>query len=389
MNFDIRTLLVAVTLVTAFCAGARFLLWRMHLTIPGLGHWALAGASAVITFLLILSYGIFHWQPSLSLAQICIIIGLLLSWDGFRRFIDKPPLRPSVLVGILAIGLIWSAIAQTQYFVDTVVVGNALLVAALSFLIACDLLLWPKGNTPVIRSTGGIFAINAIVFLLRAIVAQDTPEEVDLLNPNGAAAAMLLWLLCSIIAITLGMVLMTAERLQIDLNKQANHDPLTGALNRRSFSLLSEKAMAHCRRQQLPLSVLMIDLDEFKYVNDHLGHEFGDKVLCSFVTVAQTVLREEDVFCRFGGEEFVALLPNTGSADALVVANRLRSAFEIESALIETKPNHEPFAITTSIGIAELQHDEKFESLIRRADTALYLAKDNGRNCCEIAYLTN
>jgi diguanylate cyclase (GGDEF)-like protein len=72
-----------------------------------------------------------------------------------------------------------------------------------------------------------------------------------------------------------------------------------------------------------------------------------------------------------------------------VVANRLRSAFEIESALIETKPNHEPFAITTSIGIAELQHDEKFESLIRRADTALYLAKDNGRNCCEIAYLTN
>lgn len=385
MQFDIRTLLVAVLLATSFCAGARFLLWRMHLTIPGLGRWALAGASSVVTFLLILSYGIFHWQPSLSLAQIFIVIGLLLNWDGFRRFIGKPPLKPAVLVGITAIGLIWVAITQTQYLADAVVVGNAFLVSALSFLIARDLLLWPQGNTPVIRSTGCVFAINSVIFLIRAIVAQSSPEAVDLLNPDGVAAAMLLWLLCSIIAITLGMVLMTGERLQSDLDIQANHDPLTGALNRRSFSLLYEQAIAHCRRHQRPLSVLMIDLDNFKQVNDQLGHEFGDKVLCKFVTVAEKELRKEDIFCRFGGEEFVALLPNTASATALVVANRLRSAFAIDSALIETQSNHDPFAITASIGIAELQQDEGFESFIRRADTALYRAKDNGRNCCENA----
>lgn len=187
------------------------------------------------------------------------------------------------------------------------------------------------------------------------------------------------------IAITLGMVLMTAERLQADLNNQANHDPLTGALNRRSFALLYEKAMAYSRRNQRPLSVLMIDLDNFKYVNDHLGHEFGDKVLCSFVAVTQKTLREEDVFCRFGGEEFVALLPNTGSESALGVANRLRSAFEIDSALIEPKAGHEPLTITVSIGIAELKLEEGFEALLSRADNALYQAKDNGRNRCEVA----
>ena len=385
MHFDIRTLLVAVTLATAFCAGARFLLWRMHLTIPGLGRWALAGGCAVVTFILILSYGIFHWPLSLPWAQVFIVIGLLLSWDGFRRFIDKPPLTTSALVGVTAIGVIWSVISQSQYLIDTKGVGNAFLVSALSFCIARDLLFWPKGNTPAIRSTGGIYAINAIIFLIRGIVAQDRSEIVDLLNPNGVAAAMLLWLLCSVIAITLGMILMTAERLQTDLNNQANHDPLTGALNRRSFGFLSAKAMAHAHRHQLPLSVLMIDLDEFKHVNDHLGHEFGDKVLCQFVTVADKVLREDDVFCRFGGEEFVALLPNTASADAFVVANRLRSAFEIDSAFLEVKEGHAPFVTTVSIGIAELQRDEQFEKLLSRADSALYQAKNNGRNRCEIA----
>ena len=235
------------------------------------------------------------------------------------------------------------------------------------------------------RATGYIYAINAAVFLIRAIVAHEIPDITDPLNPNGVAAFMLLWLLCSIIAITLGMVLMTAERLQADLNIQANHDPLTGALNRRSCSLLYEKAMAHSRRHKLPLSVLMMDLDEFKKVNDQLGHDLGDEVLCRFVAVAQKVLREDDVLCRFGGEEFIALLPNTSAEAGLVVANRLRSAFKIDSTLIETKKSHQPFAITVSIGIAELQHDEPFESLLRRADSALYLAKGNGRNCCELA----
>ncbi len=313
MLFDIRTLLVAVTLATAFCAGARLLLWRMHLTLPGLGRWALGGASAVITFVLILSYGKFHWQPSLSLAQLFVVVGLILSWDGFRRFLDKPPLKPIVLASIAALGLVWILVAQAHYSVGTKAVGNAFLIAVLSLLIARELLLSPQRNSPAVRATGCIYAINAAVFLIRAIVAQDSPELIDPLNPNGVAAFMLFWLLCSMIAITLGMVLMTAERLQTDLDHQANHDPLTGALNRRSCGLLYEKAIAHARRHTLPLSVLMIDLDEFKKVNDYLGHELGDKVLCRLVSVAHKILREDDIFCRFGGEEFVAVLPNTSA----------------------------------------------------------------------------
>ena len=385
MLFDIRTLLVAVTLATAFCAGARFLLWRMHVSLPGLGRWALGGASAVMTFALILAYGKFHWQPSLSLAQLFVVVGLILSWDGFRRFLGKPPLKSIVLAGVAALALLWILVAQVHGSVSTKAIGNAVLIAILSVLIARELFLSPQRGSPTVRVTGCIYAINAAVFLIRAIVAQDSPELIDPLNPNGVAAFMLFWLLCSMIAITLGMVLMTAERLQSDLDHQANHDPLTGALNRRSCALLFEKAVAHSRRHQLPLSVLMIDLDEFKKVNDCLGHDFGDKVLCRFVAIAQQVLREDDICCRFGGEEFVAVLPNTSIEAALTVANRLRSAFAINSPALETRKVHEPFTITVSIGVAELQQDEYFENLLRRADIALYQAKDNGRNCCELA----
>ncbi|MFB0963065.1 MAG: GGDEF domain-containing protein, partial [Pseudomonas sp.] len=95
--------------------------------------------------------------------------------------------------------------------------------------------------------------------------------------------------------------------------------------------------------------------------------------------------REDDICCRFGGEEFVAVLPNTSIEAALTVANRLRSAFAIHSPALETRKVHEPFAITASIGVAELKQDEYFESLLRRADQALYQAKNSGRNCCELA----
>lgn len=385
MLFDIRTLLVAVTLATAFCAGARLLLWRMHVSLPGLGRWALGGASAVITFALILSYGKFHWPLSLSLAQLFVVAGLILSWDGFRRFLDKPPLKPVVLIGVTALALLWILVAQVHYSVSTKAIGNAVLIAVLSLLIARELLLLPQRNSPAVRVTGCIYAINAVVFLIRALIAQDSPELIDPLNPNGVAAFMLFWLLCSMIAITLGMVLMTAERLQTDLDYQANHDPLTGALNRRSCGVLYEKAIAQARRHSLPLSVLMIDLDEFKKVNDYLGHELGDKVLCRLVSVGHATLREDDIFCRFGGEEFIAVLPNTSAHAALLVADRLRDAFAIDSSAIASKQSHQPFTITTSIGIAELQPDEVFESLLRRADGALYRAKANGRNCCELA----
>ena len=385
MPFDIRTLLVAVALANAFCAGARLLLWRMHPAIPGLARWALAGGFGVLALVMILSYGIVPWQPSLSLAQLFVVVGLVLSWDGFRRFIGQPPLSHVALVVLAAIVLGWIAAAQLQHSLEARALGNAVLIFILSTLIARELLTAPKPIPPAMRATGWAYAANAAVFLIRVIAAHQGAQTLDPLNPSGVAAFILLWWLCMTIAVTLGMVLMTAERLQADLDSQANRDPLTAALNRRAFSLIAEKEMARARRYNNPLSLLIMDLDNFKQINDRLGHDAGDALLCRFVAIAGQIVRGEDVFCRFGGEEFVALLPNTSAEQALVAAERLRTAFAAESAATETSNVTQPLAITVSIGIAELAQGEDIENLLRRADAALYHAKDLGRNRCELA----
>lgn len=157
------------------------------------------------------------------------------------------------------------------------------------------------------------------------------------------------------------------DRLQEELNHHATHDPLTRALNRRAFALLAEKQMAQAARTGRPLAVLMMDLDHFKRINDTLGHSGGDATLCRFVAVAGDVLRAEDVLCRFGGEEFVALLPHAEAAQAVAAAERLRLAFAATGA-------------TVSIGVASLRPGEDLEDLLRRADAALYDAKRAGRD---------
>lgn len=379
MPFDIRSLLVAVALANIFCAGARLLLWRMHPAIPGLGRWAFAGIAGALGLSLILFYGIKHWPPALALAQLAVVIGLVLAWDGFRRFIGQAPLSQRTLTVLTVIVLSWISIAQISPSLHVQALGNAVLVATFSALIARELLTAPNSMTLAMRATGWAYAINAIVFLIRIFAAEKGVEPAAPLNPDGFAAFMLLWWLCMSIAVTLGMVLMTAERLQTDLDRQANHDPLTGALNRRAFSVIAQKAMAQARRYDKPLSVLMMDLDKFKQINDQLGHTAGDALLRRFVGVAEQILRDEDIFCRFGGEEFVALLPNASIKKALLAAERLRIAYALQSS-----QDSQDFAATVSIGIAELAQDEDIESLLHRADHALYQAKHKGRNCCEL-----
>lgn len=381
LHFDIQSLLVADTLATLFCAGARLLLWRMHPSLPGLAQWAMAGGFATLTLLLIFSYGNTPWHPFLALAQLAGDIGLIMSWEGFRRFIGQRSLSLRFLLSISVIVLAWIVIARPMHSVEVIALGNDVLIAGLSGMIAHELLTTPEKVPPAMRVTGWIYATNAVFFFARVIAFHEGTPIGDPLNPDGVAPLVLLWWLCIIIAVTLGMVLMAAERLQADLDDQASRDPLTGALNRRAFALIAEKAIAHSRRSSQPLSALIMDLDNFKQINDCHGHHAGDALLCRFVVCASQIFRGEDIFCRYGGEEFVALLPNTSADQAQISAERLRIAFAAESNLEQALST----PVTVSIGIAECDSDETIERFLHRADTALYQAKNGGRNRCELA----
>lgn len=164
--------------------------------------------------------------------------------------------------------------------------------------------------------------------------------------------------------------------------RAARIDPLTGVLSRRAFTDAAEVEIQRALRYGTPLSLIMIDLDHFKQVNDTYGHATGDAVLASFCrTIAQEV-REVDVIGRFGGEEFVVLLPNTEVTEALRVADRMR----LSVASSELQAQHDKLRYTASFGVAGFDARElSFIRFIDRADTALYEAKRRGRNRVELA----
>ena len=181
--------------------------------------------------------------------------------------------------------------------------------------------------------------------------------------------------------------LSVAERARIlemqagTLAKLAQTDPLTGLINRRGFVEIYTSEVSRARRYKRSRVVAMMDLDHFKNINDRYGHAGGDAVLRSFASTARAALRTHDVICRYGGEEFCVLMPETKIHGAARVAERARAAIEKMKVMHEG----EPIASTVSIGVAsafeEGGDDCTEEALLERADKALYRAKAAGRNC--------
>jgi len=165
--------------------------------------------------------------------------------------------------------------------------------------------------------------------------------------------------------------------------KLAQKDELTGLNNRRAFFEQGHHAFEQSKRFGHPISVIMMDIDRFKMVNDNYGHSVGDKVLQAVAEPLQTLVREIDIVARIGGEEFAIALPETGLEDAANLAERLRS--EIEN-LVVTNDRHQ-IKITASFGVVTCKGgDESIEALLTNADHALYVAKKKGRNQIKKCY---
>lgn len=165
--------------------------------------------------------------------------------------------------------------------------------------------------------------------------------------------------------------------LQEKLREQANRDSLTGLFNRRYLEGTLERELARCKREGAPLSMLILDIDHFKLVNDTYGHQAGDEVLRVFARLLSEHARAEDIVCRYGGEEFLLVLPKMPLAIARERADQLLAM--VQQTTVRFEQLH--IRITTSIGIAVTpQHAVTADDLIRCTDQALYQAKDTGRN---------
>lgn len=161
-----------------------------------------------------------------------------------------------------------------------------------------------------------------------------------------------------------------------ELERQSQTDALTGVCNRRAFDAQLAVELARARRYHTPLSLVMIDLDRFKQLNDRHGHPAGDEVLRRLGALLESEKRAGDLVCRYGGEEFAALLPHTGAQDALAWAERVRARLADEPIPIPAGQ----VRVTASFGVAERAAGDDAGTLVQAADQALYEAKGTGRN---------
>jgi len=183
------------------------------------------------------------------------------------------------------------------------------------------------------------------------------------------------------LAVTAAIALENA-RLFAETQRLAAIDPLLGIYNRRQFFQLARAELERAKRHRQPFTVIMLDVDHFKQVNDTYGHLAGDQVLCEVAARCRATLRATDLLGRYGGEEFVILLPGTAGTEAVEVASRLREV--IESAPFATDEG--PITVTTSLGatVWRVAEDTRLDTLLDRADQALYEAKHAGRNCVRL-----
>ena len=292
----------------------------------------------------------------------CAFLGLALVASRARGLLAA---RAAVfgLILVPAAFFLFAAAQWSEAALVTDSLGLRGVYAAVPFVVAAGLAVFPLTALEALAASVPIFLAEAIVaaFDIRALTPMDTLGS--------------LWLLLLVTGVA-GLAGMAQVNLMSQLLHQMTHDPLTGAYRRATGEELLALQMSLAERTDIPLAVLFIDLDRFKSVNDQFGHEAGDQVLQTAARAIQAQMRESDLLVRWGGEEFVAVLPNMHCEDAGRFLERVRAdGFGL-------RPDGMP--VTASVGISERRADgvAEWPALVEVADRRMYEAKRAGRDRC-------
>lgn len=380
LGIDPRAFIVISAAFGILCS---IILFALHFGFPreikGLDRWGRGCASMAAAAVLFALRGYIPVWLSSWVANLMVAAGVIAMHSSLRDFSGLPRLdrHITLLLGITALVLAWTTFVHDDYK------GRILtMTSALTILFgAC---FWT-----VARQTGKGFAEHFTQYLFLSTTAITFSRFVAGLNQDESLTTdsdtTLIHLLYmgtfsfSIVGLSLGFILMVNRALHMKLAEQAIRDHLTGTFRRDAFMERLEHEIEASTQLNRPLAVLMIDLDNFKAINDRYGHTVGDLVIKDFSAKITQVMRRNDCVGRYGGEEFIALLPYTEETDAQAIAERIR---ESAARIIR---NDIP-AYTVSIGLARLNPTmNNAPALIDAADRAMYMAKQAGKNRVEIA----
>ena len=373
---DVRTLVLIYVGINIGQAFVLVYLWSVQRNYPPAKDWAI-GSLMFATGLFLVAL---RTQAPMILTEIVsnlfLLPGLMLFNFGIVKAAGrKPSFSSGLAICALAITILaWLNLESPNYRAAVLTQNLVFLTFHLYAAYACLRATTVKGNH-TFRILGTLFII-----LVMASTWRIAGGVFDLTFSFSPTLPRLFWIATSLIVfpmITVLLTLHTSQRLQEEIHFQARHDALTDAFNRRALIEFADKEWSRSTRYGYSFSVLSVDIDHFKIFNDQYGHSVGDLALVQVSQSAQAALRANDIWCRYGGEEFVALLPETTMDQAMAVAERLRAA--VESTAITSQQGL--LNVSVSIGVAQRNSNHSsFSEVLAISDAALYKAKAAGRN---------
>ena len=316
-------------------------------------------------------------------ADLCVLLGFFFLHVAVLELTANRHLFSPFGIALLVI------LAAVDVFYMSGNASSAIRIATISFTVAaqCCQTAWLLTRTSRQKLRGpSLFCISLLLLFAVGNVIRGFGMATGLLARWHLARTFTLAAFALYIGVALGLAFgffwLSTTNFFVQLEDAAETDPLTRLYNRRTFLRVCEKELHASARTGRSFSVLMVDLDHFKAVNDRFGHPVGDIALLAVVECMQNSVRGIDVLARWGGEEFAALLPNSSPEAAFLVAERMRiNIAGIELPIQERFSANPTFLqLTASIGVATYQPTDSIHSMLSRADRGLYLAKDSGRN---------
>lgn len=341
-------------------------------------HWAAYGLLSASSLLLYATAWV--WPEGSRVAgNLAIVASMLMLQRGLRLFIGRPPRDLSALTAWFVAAAACVASLVDASLVPWRVATVALVVAVINLATLAEVVRYTRQQLSWAWSVAIALPMLCcvFVFLARGLLAVATPTPV--FGRSGMALSFGFAVATMLISLVFQLTLLgvAASRLSAELRRAARHDALTGLLNRRAGEELLAEEAQRARRLGDGFALLLIDLDHFKAVNDRFGHAAGDRVLQHVATLLGAQLREIDRLVRWGGEEFVVLLPATTMAEACTLARRLGDRLRG----LPLVWREQPLPTTASIGISAWGgEDDSPGKALARADAALYQAKRAGRD---------
>lgn len=379
MGLDIRTMMVMTALLSLLLSGLLALASLHAAHLRGIRCWAFSELCIAV------GLGMAYSQISagnvwvIVMGATLIALAINLQRIGIRRFSSQPHQWRWVWISTLLVMAlnIWFVVLAPD--VNHRVVANSFMYGVLTLSCARALL---HRVDPALRTaywfTGGAFLLLGLVLLARSGYVLVFPHQHYGLYAHLAINPVTFFTVSMVqLALVFGLVLMMHYRIANDLQTLAARDSLTGALNRRSLEEMFGHLRALYLRSGGVMSVMMIDVDHFKRINDVHGHLVGDEVLRRLSRIIESTIRKQDYFARYGGEEFCILMPSTSESEAAIIATRLRELY----AATSMGTDGDDWYSSISIGVADSTTSGfEYEPLMAAADRAMYTAKQTGRD---------